>query len=163
MSGRARTALVSACVAVAAAACNGGTAHPSGTARNPATPARRTATQVLGEQSTPATIAVTPYERQAFLQLAMEPAVTVAHRTPVLERWTSDPTFAVAGTPAGRFTYKVDWNGDGVADQTVTRNAATLVLTHKFARAGRHTITFWVTDGATGLAGDPVALSFLVV
>jgi len=46
-----------------------------------------------------ATIAVTPYERQAFLELAMEPAVTTDHRRPVLERWSEDPTLAVSGTP----------------------------------------------------------------
>ena len=37
-------------------------------------------------------IVVTPYERQAFLELAMQPAVGVRGRRAVLERWTADPT-----------------------------------------------------------------------
>ena len=42
---------------------------------------------------------VTPYERQAFLELAMEPAVTSSRRRTVLQRWSTDPTLTVTGSP----------------------------------------------------------------
>jgi hypothetical protein len=42
---------------------------------------------------------VSPYERQAFLEIALQPAVVAGHRRVVLERWTRDPTFAVDGAP----------------------------------------------------------------
>ena len=54
---------------------------------------------MLGDGTNRPTIPVTPYERQAFLELAMQPAVVVGHRRMVLERWDHDPTIAITGTP----------------------------------------------------------------
>jgi hypothetical protein len=98
MSRRRRAGLTATCVAllVVVAACTSDTPR----ARSAGTPvAAHPSTEVLGEQASRDPIAVTPYERQAFLELAMEPAVTTAHHRPVLERWTHDPTLTVTGAP----------------------------------------------------------------
>jgi hypothetical protein len=71
--------------------------------------------------------------------------------------------FSAADAPrADQFTYRVDWNGDGVVDQTVT-GAASVNLGHRFARAGRNAITLWVTDDVTGLESDASVFSFRVL
>ena len=87
-------------VVLAATACGSGS-HRSDSARHSEPAAAHAAPEVLGEQATRATIPVTPYERQAFLELAMEPAVTgrLGHHRTVLERWTRDPRFAIVGAP----------------------------------------------------------------
>jgi hypothetical protein len=84
------------------AACGSGASTASGDraapAANHAVP--RSATQVLGRQlDRTATIAVTPYEQQAFLELALTPATAVAGRRPMLERWAGDPTIHISGDP----------------------------------------------------------------
>lgn len=57
-------------------------------------------TEVLGKQlNRRTTIPVTPYERQAFLELALTPAVAVPTRHPVLQRWTRNPRLRVTGDP----------------------------------------------------------------
>lgn len=45
------------------------------------------------------TIAVTPYERQAFLEITLHSAVAVPDRNPVLGRWSRDPHLGVTGDP----------------------------------------------------------------
>lgn|GEM_PF-6331201 len=57
-------------------------------------------TEVLGRQlNRQKTIAVTPYERTAFLELALTPAVAAPTRHPVLQRWTRNPRLRVTGDP----------------------------------------------------------------
>ena len=87
-----------AALVLVAVACRSD-ARPTQSGRPPDPVAAHPPSEVLGDGSRPATIAVTPYERQAFLELAMEPAVTTGHRRPVLERWSHDPTLSVTGTP----------------------------------------------------------------
>ena len=54
--------------------------------------------QVAGEQiDRTQTISVTPEERSAFLELALEPAVAVPARPAVIQRWKRDPQFGVSG------------------------------------------------------------------
>ena len=58
-------------------------------------------THVLGRQLTRnATIAVTPYEQRAFLELTLTPAVAVPERHPVLERWVRNPRVHLSGDPS---------------------------------------------------------------
>jgi len=100
MSRRRGAAVRTACIVLALVGA--GCASASDRARHgtePAPAAAQPSTEVLGARTTRATIAVTPYERQAFLELAMEPAVTSDHRRPVLERWSRDPALAVTGAP----------------------------------------------------------------
>ena len=57
-------------------------------------------TEVLGRRlDRRKTIAVTPTERAAFLELALTPAVAVPSRHPVLQRWTRNPALRVTGDP----------------------------------------------------------------
>ena len=57
-------------------------------------------TKVLGRSlDRRRTIAVTPEERAAFLELALTPAVAVPSRHPVLQRWGRNPTLRVTGDP----------------------------------------------------------------
>lgn len=97
MSTRARAAVaVVAAGMLAAAGCAGGSASRTGSADG--APAAHHASAVLGERVVRSPIPVTPYERRAFLEMTMQPAVAT-DRTPVLERWERDPTLAVAGHP----------------------------------------------------------------
>src|SRR4051812_42668605 len=82
---------------VLAAGC-AGTSTRSGSEAPPAPEPAHAPTKILGDAAT-RSIVVTTYERQAFLELAMQPAVRVRGRRAVLERWTRDPTFSIAGTP----------------------------------------------------------------
>ena len=100
MSIRARAAVGSAVLAALLVPLGCSSDAPRrGDGRAPAVAARHAATPVLDAPAARPLIDVTPYERGAFLEMAMQPAVTVAHRTAVLERWDRDPTFGVAGSP----------------------------------------------------------------
>jgi hypothetical protein len=62
-------------------------------------------------------------------------------------------TLGAIGDPAGTvFTYKIDWNGDGIVDQTVTGPSDTKV-THSFSTAGYTYFNLTATDPA-GLSGS---------
>jgi hypothetical protein len=62
-------------------------------------------------------------------------------------------TLGTIGEPAGTiFTYKIDWNGDGIVDQTVTGPTGTKV-THAFSTAGYTSFTVTATD-PHGLSGS---------
>jgi hypothetical protein len=70
-------------------------------------------------------------------------------------------TLATLGDPAGTvFTYKIDWNGDGVVDQTVTGPSGTQV-THAFGTAGYSYVTVTATD-ANGVTGSASSYEFTV-
>ncbi len=57
------------------------------------------ATQVLGNSVTRGTtISVSPYERKAFLEVALAPAVATS-APPVLSRWTRSPRLRISGDP----------------------------------------------------------------
>lgn len=57
-------------------------------------------TEVLGRAlERGSTIPVTAYERQAFVDLALTPAVAVPSRDPVLQRWVRNPRMRVTGDP----------------------------------------------------------------
>lgn len=106
MTARSRSAATRACLIgllVLVAGCAGSSTRTSSdrtSGDRPAAPVpAHTPPEVLGDQATRATIAVTPYERQAFLELAMQPAVGLRGHRVVLQRWTRDPSFAIAGTP----------------------------------------------------------------
>ncbi len=91
---------------VGVTACGGAASRPASSTRSrdaaaanhPAAP--KTA-DVLGRQlDRRATIAVTPYERDAFLELALRPTATTSARTPVLQRWARNPQLHVTGNPS---------------------------------------------------------------
>ncbi|MGZ6887041.1 MAG: DUF2927 domain-containing protein [Acidimicrobiia bacterium] len=88
------TALAVMCVL--AGACSSGDARATNPPQ-PSAPAANHRTEVLGRQVARSTIAVTPAERAAFLELAMQPAVASDHGRPVLERWHRSPTVRVTG------------------------------------------------------------------
>jgi hypothetical protein len=70
-------------------------------------------------------------------------------------------TLAPLGDPAGTvFTYKIDWTGDGVVDQTVTGPSGTQV-THAFSTAGNSYVTVTATD-ANGHTGSASSYEFTV-
>jgi hypothetical protein len=55
-------------------------------------------------------------------------------------------TLGAIGDPPGTgFTYQIDWNGDGVVDQTVTGPSGTTV-THAYAAAGDNAVAVTATD-----------------
>jgi hypothetical protein len=55
-------------------------------------------------------------------------------------------TLGTIGEPAGTvFTYKIDWNGDGIADQTVTGPSGTTV-THAYSAATYTSVGVTATD-----------------
>ena len=93
-------------LALGTAACGGAGSHPAASARpqdqtaaNHAAAAK--ATDVLGRQlDRRATLSVTPYERDAFLELALRPAAIASTRTPVLQRWVRRPQLHVTGNPS---------------------------------------------------------------
>lgn len=75
------------------AACSG-----SAEAGDAATaPNRRT--EVLGRRVTRPTVAVTPDEKAAFVEMTLVPAVAGADHEAFLERWTRDPSVSVTGAP----------------------------------------------------------------
>ena len=99
-------ARVSALAVVLAFVVACGPSHADDRATSSSPPAANHATraadsaQVLGRQLTRnATIAVTPYEQRAFLELALTPAVTAPERHPVLERWVRNPRVHLSGDP----------------------------------------------------------------
>ena len=92
--------------ALGTAACGGAGSHSAvATPAQDPTAANHGATakpaDVLGRQlDRRATIALTPYERDAFLELAVRPAATTPTRAPVLQRWVRNPRLHVVGTPS---------------------------------------------------------------
>jgi len=60
-----------------------------------------------------------------------------------------------SATPTTNFTFDIDWNGDGVVDETVTGPSGT-VVTHTFSELGTNTISVTATDagGATSLPAE---------
>ncbi len=93
-------------LALGTAACGGARSHPAAstrtqdhTAANHAAAAK--ATDVLGRRlDRSATLEVTPYERDAFLELALRPAATGTTRPSVLQRWVRSPVLHVTGNPS---------------------------------------------------------------
>jgi hypothetical protein len=70
-------------------------------------------------------------------------------------------TGAETGTPAGTvFTYKIDWDGNGTVDQTVTGPTGTTVV-HVFPAAGGNTVKVLAVDGA-GNVSPPAAQAITV-
>ncbi len=97
-----RRVVAPAAVIALLAGCGTGGSTAAGTEPTPA--ANRAgpggATKVLGRRlERGATIAVTPYEQQAFLELTLTPATPTAGRKPILERWQGNPTIHLSGDP----------------------------------------------------------------
>ena len=55
------------------------------------------------------------------------------------------PNDAGSADMAGTFSYLIDWDGDGVQDQSITGNAG-IVVRHAFAQPGSQTLHFIVID-----------------
>ncbi len=95
-------------IALGTAACAGAGSHPAASTRTPDQTAANhaaaaKATDVLGRQlDRSATLEVTPYERDAFLELALRPVTTATTRPSVLQRWARDPVLHVTGSPSAQ-------------------------------------------------------------
>src|SRR5206468_3436029 len=64
-------------------------------------------------------------------------------------------TLQASGEPAGTvFTFAIDWNGDGIVDQSITGPSGTQV-THRYGGPGGYTIHLTTTD--PGSFTSPVA------
>src|SRR5262249_20957715 len=70
----------------------------------------------------------------------------------------TDPS---AADQAAGFTFRIDWNSDGVVDQTVSGPSG-LAVDHVFGAAGLTTIIVRATDKDSG-ASDPANLSVNVI
>ncbi len=79
---------------------SGGAAAPRAAANHAAAPQdAKDTTRVLGRSITRgSTISVSPYERKAFLEVALVPAAPTS-APPVLSRWTRNPRLRVTGDP----------------------------------------------------------------
>ena len=100
-------------LAFGTAACGGATSHPAASTRAPddtsANHAAAKATDVLGRQlDRSATLEVTPYERGAFLELALRPVTTATTRPSVLQRWVRSPVLHVTGSPSAEDLVQLD-------------------------------------------------------
>lgn len=109
----------------------------------------------------PATVSVTAritnqigrfseYETDVVVQNA-EPALTVSGPDGVQAGTPAALTVAAAdpGSAAEEYTYAVDWDGDGTADQTVT-GAAQRSIVHTFSSVGTFDVGVTVSDGDGG-------------
>ena len=67
--------------------------------------------------------------------------------------FTLSPTDPSTADQAGTFTYNIDWNGDGLDDQTVTGPAGK-VVTHTFATAGDITVKIKAIDKDGGTSAS---------
>ncbi len=101
MRNSARMTTVAAALVLAACGTGSDRADAPRAAANHAIPARDAtdATEVLGNSITRGTtISVSPYERKAFLEVALAPAVATS-APPVLSRWTRNPRLRITGHP----------------------------------------------------------------
>ena len=70
----------------------------------------------------------------------MNPSVTVDSQAVGLRNQALTFTLGAGALPAGYvFTYTIDWNGDGVVDQTVSGASGTTV-THSYAVSGLYLV-----------------------
>lgn len=66
---------------------------------------------------------------------------------------------------AAGFTYKIDWNGDGVVDETQT-GGSSLTVSHSFADAGNYVVRVTATDknsGVSDVATTAVAVTIVAL
>ena len=67
--------------------------------------------------------------------------------------FTLSPTDVGTADQAGTFTYNIDWNGDGLNDQTITGPAGK-VVTHTFAAAGNFNVGIKAIDKDGGTSAS---------
>ncbi len=101
----------------------------------------------VGTQSLTVTDTVTPGFTATQSGIRVLPRATLSGPSAGLRNQTVTFTLgAVSGLPAGTmFTYAIDWDGDGLADQTVSGPSGTTV-THSYAAGG------WYQVGVTATA-----------
>jgi hypothetical protein len=138
---RSRAGMTRACVALLmiAAGCSSGS-HATGADRPTAPAAANSRSEVADRAPSRSPIVVTPYERQAFLELAMQPVVSVRGHRAVLERWTTDPTLAISGAPTPEDLRQVNeaiqrWSFITGRRLTITTGPAAVAV-HFVPRAG---------------------------
>src|SRR4051794_37399627 len=139
MTTRARATVAIVTAGLLSVAGCAGRSEPRSSGSADSAPAAHHATKVLGEQVLRAPIPVTPYERRAFLEMAMRPAVAT-DRTPVLQRWVRDPTVAITGDTTPEDVRHVDdaaaaWSLVTGRHLRVTSGTAAAVTLHFVPRA----------------------------
>jgi hypothetical protein len=94
-----------------------------------------------GPQSLTVSDAANPTATGSQTGLHVNPLATITGPSAGLRSQTLTFTLgATSGLPAGTvFTYAIDWNGDGVVDQTVTGPSGTTV-DHSYATSGTYTV-----------------------
>jgi hypothetical protein len=110
------------------------------------------ALNTVGSQSITAKDSVNSNASGSQTGIEVNPTVTITGPSAGYLNQTLTYTLGTIGEPAGTvFTYKIDWNGDGIVDQTVTGPSGTQV-THAFSTAGYSYFTVTATDpsGRTG-------------
>jgi Ca2+-binding RTX toxin-like protein len=86
------------------------------------------------------------------------PASGVRGQTLSFTLTAADPS---PGDQTAGFTFSIDWNGDGVTDQTVVGQSGTTV-THAFASSGTYNVSITATDRDGGTSA-PASLPVKVV
>jgi hypothetical protein len=111
------------------------------------------ALNTVGKQSIKATDSANANATGSQTGIEVDLAVTVTGPTGSYLNQSLAFTLAAVGDPAGTvFTYKIDWNNDGIVDQTVSGPSGTQV-THAYSTAGYSYYTVTASD-ANGLSGS---------
>src|SRR5262249_35232366 len=104
--------------------------------------------KTVGYQSLTATDSVNTLLTDSQTGIRVIPRATITGPSAGACGQTLTFTLAAAGDPPGTvFTFQIDWNGDGVVDQTVTGPSGTTVL-HSYALGGWQNIRLTATDPA---------------
>jgi hypothetical protein len=103
----------------------------------------------VGTQSISATDSVKSAISGSQTGIQVVPIATIAGPTAGYINQTLTFTLGTIGEPAGTiFTYKIDWNGDGIVDQTVKGPSGTTV-THTFTATSNVQVTATDPNGLT--------------
>jgi FG-GAP-like repeat/RTX calcium-binding nonapeptide repeat (4 copies)/FG-GAP repeat len=127
------------------------------------------ALETVGMQSITVTDIVTPGVTGTQTGIQVNPSVSIDSQYVGLRNQAHTFTLGAGASPAGTvFTYKIDWNGDDVVDQTV-RGASGTTVTHSYAVSGLYlvgvaaTVQIGTTTYASSLKTHYVVISAVTV
>jgi hypothetical protein len=108
--------------------------------------------KTAGSQSITATDTGNPGLTGSQAGIRVNPVASISGPAAGALNQTLTFTLNASGDPAGTvFTFSIDWNGDGIVDQTVTGPSGT-TISHSYATSGAQNIRLTATDpgGFTG-------------